>query len=121
LPGSSTSPSRSTVWVAEPSPVTQPSATDPADPVQATPTGPEDESPADDSPTGIDLRHPHSRGCSTRQARPIGRCRPSVERVAGVPCRGRGPPPGMPGLRPGPVTPLVNRFIPTRPPSLVRS
>jgi pilus assembly protein CpaE len=129
LPGSA-GPSRSTVRVAGAPSVTQPSATDPANPVPTAaavpcasprPTGPEEESSADDSQTAIGLRHPRSRRCSIRQARPIGRCRPSVERVAGVPCRGRGPPPGLPGLRPGPLKPLVNRLVPTRPPSLVRS
>ena len=109
LPGNSAGPS--TALVAEPSPVTQPGGTEPAEPVPAHPeavfvssgpNAPEDEHAADESSTEIDRRHPHSRRCSTRQARPIGRCRPSVERAVRVPCRGRGPPWGLPGLRPGP-------------------
>lgn len=52
---------------------------------------PEDEA-AGDVVTEIDVRHLPPRPCATRQARRIRRCRPSVDRAAGVPRVGRGPP-----------------------------
>ena len=99
LPGSPTTRTRSTGPVTEPTPVPSPgTATEPPEAIPALPEVPpasagptEDEAPSPLA-TEIDLRHLPTRRCATRQARPVRRCRPSVDRAVGVPRVGRAPP-----------------------------
>ena len=127
LPGNPTAQSPSTAPAADPSLVTPPSTPPdlnieaiPAPPevssASASPTGTEDGDAAGDEAIEIDLRHPHPGPCATRQARPIRRCRPSVDRALVVPRVGRAPPGVCRASRPG-----RHPIVPTRTPLLVRS